>query len=109
MNNNKHYIRIDDNNHIIKGFSDAFEEPVEFDICINEEGGRQFELLEEINPPLHAKNRTHRYKYEEGAVRKTTSEEQDNEYASFPVPTPQITVEERLVIAEDTINFLLGL
>lgn len=107
--NNKHYIRLDTNNYITKGFSDAFEEPLQADICINEEGGRQFELLEEINPPLFAPNRTHRYKYEDGAGRETTPEEQAEEYASFPVPTPQITMEERLAIAEDTINFLLGL
>ena len=31
---NKHYIRLD-GNVVIKGFSDAFETPLDTDICIN--------------------------------------------------------------------------
>ena len=50
---NKHYIRLDENNYVIKGFSDAFEEPLPTDICINENGGRHFELFGEINPNLY--------------------------------------------------------
>lgn len=49
---NKHYIKLDANNCIIKGFSDAFEQPEETDICINQEGGRHFELLGQVNPSL---------------------------------------------------------
>jgi len=54
---NKHYIRTNDQNYIIDGFSDAFRQPTETDICINEEGGYQFRLiiggeLTEENPPL---------------------------------------------------------
>lgn len=57
---NKHYIRINDNNHIIDGFSDAFRQPTETDICINEQGSYQFRLiiggefgeLTDENPPL---------------------------------------------------------
>lgn len=41
---NKHYIRIDNENNIVHGFSDAFEQPQEGDILINEQGGRQFEF-----------------------------------------------------------------
>ena len=49
---NKHYIRIDTEGRIIKGFSDAFEQPIDGDICINEKGGRHFEMLGVVNPPL---------------------------------------------------------
>lgn len=35
----KHYIRLDSVGRVIKGFSDAFEQPEETDICINEDGG----------------------------------------------------------------------
>jgi len=54
---NKHYIRTNDQKHIIDGFSDAFRQPAENDICINEQGGYQFRLivdgeLTEENPPL---------------------------------------------------------
>ena len=51
---NKHYIRIDNNNYIIDGFSDAFRQPTENDICINEQGSYQFRLFPngEENPPL---------------------------------------------------------
>ncbi|MGN6715519.1 hypothetical protein [Anaerocolumna jejuensis] len=50
---NKHYIRLDANSCIIKGFSDAFEQPEDGDICINQEGGRHFELLGQVNPNLY--------------------------------------------------------
>lgn len=48
---NKHYIRVDSNNFIIYGFSDAFEQPQNTDIYIHE-GDRHFELNGQINPPL---------------------------------------------------------
>ena len=40
----RHYIRIDADGRIVKGFSDAFEQPQEGDICTNEQGGYQFRL-----------------------------------------------------------------
>lgn len=108
---NWHYIRIDENNRVIRGFSDAFEtpDPLKNDICITEEGGRQFELFGVINPPLTSINKTHLYKYVDGEVIETTQAEQDAELASFPIPVVKLSVEERLAIAEDTINFVLGL
>ena len=53
---NKHYIRTNEDGQIIKGFSDAFEQPQDGDICINEQGGYQFRLVPggEENPPLFA-------------------------------------------------------
>lgn len=63
MDYNKHYIRIDADDYIIHGFSDAFEQPRPDDILINEQGGRHFELLGEINPPLQDIERRYLYRY----------------------------------------------
>ena len=51
---NRHYIRMDDGNRIVYGFSDAFQQPQEGDICINAQGSYQFRLFPggEENPPL---------------------------------------------------------
>ena len=48
----KHYIVIDQQNRVLRGFSDDFEQPDESAICINEDGGRHFELNGVINPPM---------------------------------------------------------
>ena len=49
-----HYITVDAQGCITSGFSDAFREPSETDICINERGGYQFRLFPtgEENPLL---------------------------------------------------------
>lgn len=75
---NKHYIRVEDT-FIVKGFSDAFEAPLETDICINEKGGRHFEIDGEINPSLYNINGTHIYRYDT-EIRKATEEELASEY-----------------------------
>ena len=51
---NSHYIRTDTESRIIRGFSDAFEQPEPGDICINTEGSYQFRLFPGgvENPPL---------------------------------------------------------
>ena len=54
---NKHYITVNERGEIINGFSDAFRQPTDTDICINEQGGYQFRLIidgkpTEENPPL---------------------------------------------------------
>lgn len=75
---NKHYIRVEDT-LVVKGFSDAFELPLETDICINEKGGRHFEIDGEINPSLFNENGTHVYRYDT-ELRKATDEELASEY-----------------------------
>ena len=70
---NKHYIRVG-NGIVVKGFSDAFETPLETDICINEKGGRHFEIDGEINPPLYNERMCHVYRYDT-ELRKATEEE----------------------------------
>lgn len=69
MDGNKHYIRVD-NGTVVYGFSDAFETSLETDICINENGGRHFELFGVINPPLY-NFEFPIYKYENGKIIKT--------------------------------------
>lgn len=81
---NKHFIRLNTNNYIIKGFSDAFEPPLDNDICVNQEGGRHFELLGNVNPPLIDLNGCHLYKYVDGVVTETREEERKAELASLP-------------------------
>ena len=84
---NKHYIRLD-GNVVIKGFSDAFETPLETDICINEKGGRHFEIDGEINPSLFTMDMCHLYRYD-GTLRKATEEELKAEReANYVDPEP---------------------
>ena len=81
MDFNKHYIRIE-NGIVFKGFSNAFELPLETDICINEKGGRHFEIDGVINPPLIYRNGTHVYRFDE-RLRKSTKEELELEWESI--------------------------
>ncbi len=83
---NKHYIRLNANNHIIKGFSDAFETPLETDICINEQGSRHFELNGEVNPSLINQLGQPLYSYIEEEVIELTEEERNTLY---PIPEPE--------------------
>lgn len=81
---NKHYIAIDTNGRIIKGFSDAFEQPIDGDICINEQGGRHFEMLGVVNPPLTEETGVYQYKYVDGIVSERTTEEIQGDIANIP-------------------------
>lgn len=84
---NKHYIRVVDG-IVTKGFSDAFEEPTDTDVCIDEKGGRHFEIDGEINPSLFDDNFCHLYRYD-GELRKSTEEELKAEYeANYVEPQP---------------------
>lgn len=91
---NKHYISIDDQNRITNGFSDAFRQPTDTDICINEQGGYQFRLFPggEENPNLFDwEHMIPLYKYEDGQVVKRTTEEIEADIAAIPVVEPQPT------------------
>ena len=99
----KHFIRLDTNNNIIKGFSTDFEQPIETDICINEDGERHFELNGEINPPLIDMQGRFNYKFSDGKVVKLTEEEKEK---LFPTPKPTLTVEERMLLMQKAIDDL---
>lgn len=101
---NKHYISVDEQNRIINGFSDAFRQPSNTDICINEQGGYQFRLFPggEENPALFDREgMIPLYAYIDGEVVKRTEEEIEVDRAALIVPKPEPT-------AEELINALLG-
>ena len=63
MNENKHYIRLDSDGYIIHAFSDAFEQPIDGDICIEEHGARQLVVNGVTNPTMFSSNRNPLYRY----------------------------------------------
>jgi hypothetical protein len=90
---NRHYIRINDSGYIIKGFSDAYEAPEDTDICINEQGGRQFEILGIVTTSMANRESCYLFKYENGEVRKATEAEiQEQRAAIPPSPPDEITM-----------------
>ena len=100
----KHYIRIDEENKIIYGFSSDFENPLPTDICINENGGRQFELLGEINPSLTDNYGCHLFRYDNI----TTSEDveviedaSDEVVVTENVDTSNVSLEDKDAVLED--------
>lgn len=104
---NKHYIRIDGNENITHGFSDAFEQPLDSDICINEQGGYQFRLEANgpENPQLRNEHGVCFYKYLGEQVVAKSSEDIA---AETPAPAPAApTLETRLSAAEDALLALL--
>jgi hypothetical protein len=101
---NKHYVRLDTENRVIKGFSDAFEQPTDGDICINEQGGRHFEISGVINPPLINEAGIYLYKYVDGTVLERTADEIK---ANIKETTQEPTINERVSAIEDAMIILL--
>lgn len=108
---NKHYITIDDQSRIISGFSDAFRQPTDTDICINEQGGYQFRLFPggEENPPLFDwDNMLPLYRWDGSQVVKRTKEELEADRAALPVPEDKPTELEQLRADMDYIAIMTG-
>ena len=83
-----HYIRLQDNK-IIKGFSSAFESPIEGDILIaGNTQERHFILNDTINPALTDMQGVAKYKYEKGKVSARTKADIDADIAKIPAPEP---------------------
>ena len=114
----KHFIIADEFGRVLRGFSDDFEQPTDGAICINEDGGRHFELNGVINPPMMDYNGVPLYKLDGGKVVARTQEELD---ADKPVIVPVPTIDERLAQVEavvkgtpsygellEAVNILLG-
>lgn len=97
----KHYILTDESGRILRGFSDDFEKPEANAICINEDGGRHFELDGVINPPIMDHNGTPLYKYDGAKVVARTQTELD---ADKPVIVPAPTIDERLAQVEELVK-----
>lgn len=100
-----HYIRVDQAGTIVYGFSSAFEEPLETDILIMEDGPRQFS---EVWPePLTNERGQYRFRWIDGQRVERSAEELDAEWASRPAPPP--TLEERMNQITATLgDFILG-
>ena len=79
-----HYIRVNQNGVVVHGYSSAYEDAKEGDICILENAGRQFMLLGIVNPNLSAVHGVKLYKYENGTVSLRTEDEILAEQTSTP-------------------------
>jgi len=66
---NRHYVSINEQSHIVSGFSDAFQQPCETDILTNDKGGRHFRLSPdgEDSPPLFNNDGIPLYKWDASA------------------------------------------
>jgi len=89
---NKHFIRIDEQKYILSGFSDAFENPTETDILINDRGGRHFQLvlgskLTQENPPLIDDWGTPLYEWNDKRVVRRTNEEIEFNRIHLSIPS----------------------
>ena len=100
----KHFIITDELGRILRGFSDDFEQPEASAICINEDGGRHFELNGVINPPMTDCNGVSLYKLDGGKVIARTQTELD---ADKPVIIPIPTIEERTEALENAMLELI--
>lgn len=105
---NKHYITVSDG-RIIRGFSDAFKQSKDGDICINEQGGCLFRFFPggEENPPLIDHNGIPLYKYVDGTVTARSTDEIEADRAALPVIEPLVPIDQRVVVIEDAITVLM--
>jgi len=103
INSFQHYIRIDENKNIIYGFSTAFEQPLEADICINEDGSRHFELFGVINISLTDEKGIRLYKYTDKVEKRTEDEIQADLDIINSKPKPKTELE----ILQETVDMLL--
>ncbi|NCC05237.1 MAG: hypothetical protein EOM37_14660 [Proteobacteria bacterium] len=97
----KHYIITDEAGRILRGFSDDFEQADASAICINEDGGRHFELNGVINPPMTDYNGVPLYCFDGKKIVARTQEELD---ADKPVIVHVPTIDERLAQVEELVK-----
>ena len=92
----KHYIR-QDGIFITKAFSTDFEQPIEGDICVNEDGGRHFnlDLMDERGLPIK--------KYVDGEILPATPDDLADKIAEYEasLPDPSTTIEARVLTVEE--------
>ena len=93
----KHYVITDVAGRVLRGFSDDFEQPTDGAICINEDGGRHFELNGVINPPMTDYNGVPLYAFDgKQVVARTKLQLEADKPAVISVPT----IEERVKVIE---------
>ena len=102
---NKHYIRVNADGNIIAGFSNAFQQPQESDILINDQGGYQFRLFPdgEENPHLITHEGIALYRWTDGTVHQRTEDEMNAERNRVRQAVPTPTHEERIEALEAVI------
>lgn len=102
---NRHFIKCREDGCIVDGFSDAFRQPEDTDICINEQGGYQFRLFPggEENPCLlDWDDMIPLYRWD-GEVLRRTEEEIEAERAAIVRPVPPPTDKERISALEEAL------
>lgn len=104
---NKHYIRLDNKGSVIKVFSDAFEQPETNDICVNEQGGRQFEHKGVENPPIFNMQGQPLYHYTQSDFVEWADRERNTLYPILaPEPTEIEKLREQINIQQTVIDTL---
>lgn len=102
----KHFIITDELGRVLRGFSDDFEQPTDGAICINEDGGRHFELNGVINPPMMDYSGTPLYSFDGKKVVARTKLQLE---ADKPVVISVPTIEERTTALESALlELILG-
>ena len=99
----KHYIITDETGRILRGFSDDFEQPTDGAICINEDGGRHFELNGVINPSMSDCNGVPLYAFD---GKKIIKRDEKEVAAETPIPVKTVTIEERVQAVEIAVKEL---
>ena len=115
---NKHFIRIDDRNRMVMGFSDAFNNSSpsegETDILINEQGGRHFRLILDGKPThenpvdlMWDENNISLLKWDakNKKIVKRTEREIQADIDAIPALKSIIPVEERIEYLEKTLKY----
>ena len=92
MDYEKHYIRTDADNRVIHAYSTSFEQPVDGDILINDQGGRHVEINGETNPTLRDMHGISLYKWDEKAGILKRSEQSINADYQASLQTPQARI-----------------
>jgi hypothetical protein len=101
MDGYRHFIRTDTNGIVVKGFTDAFEQPQTGDLKLTGYDGRHFTLQ------LTNERGQFIYKVENGSMVARSQAELDVEWNSRPPAEP--SVEERLAAAEAALLSIMGL
>ena len=100
-----HYIRLDNKNRIIYGFSDYYDSSIDTDVLIRQNAGKEFELFgKDYNRPLffipaNSNVEIYLYKYDNCNILRRTKAELDDDLAfvSREVPLGESLLE---IIAE---------
>jgi hypothetical protein len=99
MSEYNHYIKIDSNNLVIYGFSDAFEQPIEGDIQLTGDFGRHYQTQ------LTNLRGQFLYKWENGTMVERTQTKLNAEN-QVPPPEPP-SLQDQVIAMQQVINLLL--